>query len=128
MLRDGPRGMYSLLRLAERRALGDAAAGEELATFDLMDMPALCAMRGVECIVHLGGTPRESDRHVIHENNIAGTYNMFEAAPVAQVKRVIFASSNHAIGYYRAERKLGTNMADATPIASTRSGYRHSPR
>jgi hypothetical protein len=38
-----------------------------------------------------------------HGPNIAGTYNTFEAARRAGVRRVIFASSNHAVGRYEIE-------------------------
>lgn len=107
-LRHGLRGVYGLLRLADRQPLGDAGPGEDLASFDLADATALReAMRGIECVVHLGGTPREAAWEVIHENNIVGTYNVFEAARASGVRRVIFASSNHVVGYHRATRELG---------------------
>jgi nucleoside-diphosphate-sugar epimerase len=36
-------------------------------------------------------------------SNLVGTYNVFEAARRAGVERVVFASSNHAIGTYETE-------------------------
>lgn len=107
-LREGLRGAYRLLRLSDRRPLGLATAGEDLVVADLADTNALGeAMRDIECVVHLGGTPREAPWDVIHENNIVGTYNVFEAARASGVKRIVFASSNHVIGYHRADRKVG---------------------
>ena len=107
-LRDGLRGTYALLRLTDRRPLGEAAPGEELVVADLADASALAhAMEGIECVVHLGGTPREAAWEAIHADNIVGTYNIFEAARAAGVRRIIFASSNHVIGYYRAARRVG---------------------
>jgi uronate dehydrogenase len=38
--------------------------------------------------------------------NIAGTYNIYEAARLSGVKRVFFASSNHAIGFYKRETRI----------------------
>jgi uronate dehydrogenase len=77
-------------------------------TADLADIAALeKAARGVDCIVHLAGVPREGAWDAILPNNVIGTYNLFEAARVAGVKRVVFASSNHVIGYYRATQKVG---------------------
>jgi uronate dehydrogenase len=56
--------------------------------------------------VHLAGVPREAEWAKILPNNIEGTYNLFEAARKAGVRRVIFASSNHVIGFYRADRDV----------------------
>ena len=42
--------------------------------------------------------------------NIIGCYNLFEAARQAGVKRVVFASSNHAVGFYPRKRKIGTDV------------------
>jgi len=36
----------------------------------------------------------------ILNSNIIGTYNLFEAARRHRVERVVFASSNHAVGFY----------------------------
>jgi uronate dehydrogenase len=35
---------------------------------------------------------------------------MFEAAHRANVKRVVFASSNHAVGFYPRDKRIGINM------------------
>ncbi len=85
-----------------------ARPGDEVVTVDLADMAALeQAMRGIDCVVHLAGVPREGAWEAILPNNVIGTYNLFEAARRAGVKRVIFASSNHVIGYYRATQAVG---------------------
>jgi uronate dehydrogenase len=46
---------------------------------------------------------------VIHPANIVGCYNLFEAARRHGVKRIVFASSNHVVGFYRRKRRIGTN-------------------
>ena len=52
-------------------------------------------------IVHLAGDPRvEADWDSVFANNIGGTKNIYEAARLAGVKRIVFASSNHATGAY----------------------------
>jgi nucleoside-diphosphate-sugar epimerase len=52
-------------------------------------------------VVHLAGDPRpDADWQSVLVNNIAGTRNVYEAARVHGVKRVVFASSNHATGAY----------------------------
>ena len=107
-LRAGLRGVYPLLRLADIRPLAAPAAREECVTANLSDFAAVAStMDGVDCVVHLGGVPREGPWDTILDNNIIGTYNIFEAARQCGVRRVVFASSNHVIGYYRAETTVG---------------------
>ena len=109
-LRQALRGAYPLLRLTDIRPLTAARAGEECARADLHDFAAVAAaMRGIDCVVHLGGVPKEGPWEVVLDANIAGTYNVFEAARLAGVKRVVFASSNHVIGFYRTGRTVGTD-------------------
>jgi uronate dehydrogenase len=55
---------------------------------------------GVEAIVHLGGISIDAPFDDLIEANIRGTYNIYEAARRHGVKRVVFASSNHAIGFH----------------------------
>ena len=62
--------------------------------------------KGVYAIVHFGAIPVEDTQQNILQNNIIGTYNLFEAARINKVKRIIFASSNHAIGFHRRTTKL----------------------
>ena len=62
--------------------------------------------KGVHAIVHFGAIPIEDTQPNILQNNIIGTYNLFEAARINKVKRIIFASSNHAIGFHRRTTRL----------------------
>ena len=57
------------------------------------------ACQGVEAVIHLGGISTESSWDRILDVNINGTYTVFEAARRAGVPRVVFASSNHAVGF-----------------------------
>ena len=70
----------------------------------LADM--LRASKGVDAIVHLGAWPVEGDWPLILSSNIIGGYNAFEAARRNGVKRVVFASSNHAVGFYRRDETI----------------------
>ena len=45
-------------------------------------------------------------REKLLPTNILGTYNVFEAARVAGVPRVIYASTHHVVGYYPAGQRL----------------------
>lgn len=69
---------------------------------DISDLEGILpAFAGVDAVVHLAASPAvETPWEEILPNNIIGTYNVFEAARRSGVERVIFASSNHAIGMY----------------------------
>src|SRR5688572_22242374 len=107
VLRAGLAGRYERVRLADVRPCSDIRPGEEDRVTDVTDPDAaLAAASGMDCIVHLAGVPREGPWDRILPINIAGTYNVFEAARRAGVKRMVFASSNHVIGYYRVGRPV----------------------
>jgi nucleoside-diphosphate-sugar epimerase len=78
----------------------DPGPAEELVTASVTDMAAMTeACRGADAVIHLGGIPSEAPWSRILDVNINGTYVAFEAARLAGVPRVIFASSNHAVGF-----------------------------
>jgi uronate dehydrogenase len=99
---------YTTLRLIDRRPIGPTAPGEEDGGLvELEDLPALeAAMHDVDAVIHLGGVPREADWQAIHASNIVGAYHAFEAARRTRVRRFVFASSNHVIGFHRRDRDL----------------------
>ncbi|MDQ1039469.1 uronate dehydrogenase [Streptomyces sp. V3I8] len=67
---------------------------------DLGDRQALReAVRGVDAVIHLAGISLESTFDKIMKANIEGTYHLYEAAREEGVGRVVFASSNHAVGF-----------------------------
>lgn len=75
--------------------------GVEVVTASVTDpaaMAAACA--DVDAVVHLGGHSREAPWQDILQTNIHGTYCVLEAARQAGVGRVVFASSNHAVGFH----------------------------
>lgn len=120
VLRREFRGVYPRLRLSDIAPLGNAEPGEEVMQASVEDLAACEAiMQGVDCVVHLGGRSLEDEWDVILPANIVGCYNVFEAARRQEVKRVIFASSNHAIGFHRRERFIDNNIV---PRPDTRYG------
>jgi uronate dehydrogenase len=69
---------------------------------DLGDPAALrAAVRGTDAVLHLAGISLEAPFERILRANIQGTYNLYEAARQAGVRRIVFASSNHTVGYTR---------------------------
>ncbi|MGW2377706.1 NAD-dependent epimerase/dehydratase family protein [Kitasatospora sp. NPDC001683] len=69
-------------------------------TADLRDAGALAAaMDGVDAVVHMAGIPGEAPFADILAANIDGTYRLYDAARAAGVRRIVNASSNHAVGF-----------------------------
>jgi len=106
-LRQTLRGVYPALRLSDMAPLDPAGAGEEVDRTDLADMQAVETMLdGVDGVVHLGGISVEDSFDSILPANIVGTYNLFEGARRQGVRRVVFASTNHVVGFYPRDRRL----------------------
>jgi uronate dehydrogenase len=90
------------LRLSDRSDLGSAAPHEELRPAALEDRAAMLALlEGVDAVVHLGGISTEAAFDPILQANIVGVVNLYEAARHHGVRRIVFASSNHVVGFYR---------------------------
>src|SRR5215216_610280 len=107
-LRQLLKGVYPKLRVSDVRAPADLGPDETFVPAELSDLAAVeKIVQGVDGIVHLGGFSVEGPWETILNSNIVGCYNLFEAARKAKVKRVIFATSNHAVGYYPRRRKIG---------------------
>lgn len=100
-----------VLRLTDIADLGELASHEEGVQCDLADFQAVLALtEGVDMIVHAGGVPLEDTFQKILHGNIVGTYNIYEAARQHGVKRVIYTSSNHAIGFYDRTETLDAHV------------------
>ena len=108
VLREGLRGTYPVVRLSDRQDLGPARSGEEIRPACLEDFDdVLYAMDGIDAVVHLGAKLSPVDWEEVLQTNLIGTYNVFEAARRQGVKRVVFASSHHVVGFYRRDRVVG---------------------
>ncbi len=119
-LRKLMKGLYPTFRLSDRVRPDDLQPDEEFVAADLTDLDALRhAVDGVDGIVHLGGYSVEGSWDQILQANIVGCYNLFETARQCGVRRVVFASSNHAAGFYERTRTIPT---DVVPLPDTRYG------
>ena len=95
-------GKYNL-RLSDRRPL----EAKNFVKADISKMAdALKITKGVDAVVHLGGYSVEGPWEQILEANIVGCYNVFEAARRNGVKRILFPTSNHAVGFYRRDQTI----------------------
>ena len=103
-LRAGLRATYANLRLTDLRPIGDLAPNETFIQADVSDRDALArAMQGVDALIHMTGAPADHDLETLFRINARGLYDTFEAARRAGVRRIVYASSNHAHGLYPIE-------------------------
>jgi len=87
------------------RSFGELVAGE---LGDLAKLKEFC--RDVDTVVHLAGDPDPGAVWAsLLEGNIVGTYNVFVAAKAAGCRRVIYASSIHAVSGYPADVQVKTS-------------------
>ena len=90
-------------------------------TGELTDPAALDeAVAGCEAIVHLAGQPTEAVWPIVRDANIDGLVQVFEAARRHGVPRIVYASSNHAVGF--TPRGDGELAADTPPRPDTLYG------
>lgn len=102
VLRDSLKPMARVLRVSDIAPMAPAQPGEEVVGCDLADKAAVDQLvAGCQAIVHLGGISTENTFEAILESNIRGTFHIYEGARRHGVKRVVFASSNHVIGFHR---------------------------
>src|SRR5579859_6089318 len=103
--------IYPDLLLSDLKAPSDLAANDTFKAADLADMAQVEAIcEGVDGILHFGGYSVEGPWDAILQSNIIGGYNLFEAAYRKGVKRIVFASSNHAVGFYPRHHRIGTDV------------------
>ncbi len=100
-----------------------ATAGIEQVRGEITDPHALDrAMAGVRAVVHLAGQAVEAPWPVIREANLEGTFQVFEAARRAGVRRLVYASSNHATGFTPRPADGSELAADTPPRPDTLYG------
>lgn len=103
--------VYPDLLLSDLKAPADLGSHEKFMAAELSDLAEVEAIcEGVDGILHFGGYSVEGPWDDILQSNIIGCYNLFEAARRKGVKRVVFASSNHAVGFYPRHQRIGTDV------------------
>ncbi|MCC6535272.1 MAG: NAD(P)-dependent oxidoreductase [Burkholderiales bacterium] len=103
-LRPELRGKYKL-RLSDIAPIRNLRRGETFMRADLAKMADMLRItKGVDAVLHLGGQSGENTWERILQANIAGFYNVLEAARRNGVRRFLVATSNHAVGFYRCDQ------------------------
>lgn len=100
-----------LMVLPGEEKAGEIAAFGEVVTAELSDLARLKELcHGIDTVVHLAGDPDPSATwESLLPNNIVGTYNLMVAAKAAGCRRVIYASSIHAVAGYPADTQVKTD-------------------
>ena len=110
VLRKGLAPLATTIRLTDRGNMGEAAANEEIKVCELGDFDGIMkVVEGCDAVVHFGAAPVERPWEEILESSIKGGYNVYEAARRHGIKRVVYASSIHAVGYVRREDGADTH-------------------
>ena len=84
--------------------------GETYVKADLGQMDQVMPLLdGADMVVHFGAIADEAPFADIMHSNIMGAYNIWEAAYQAGAKRVVYASSIHAVGMHKKTDFIGTD-------------------
>jgi uronate dehydrogenase len=106
-LRDGLRAEWRHLRLIDAKPIAKPTPNEECIVADIADRAAIeRMMQGVAAVVHLAGVGGDYTLEDLWRVNARGLFDVFEAARLAGVQRIVFASSNHAFGCYPIEERV----------------------
>jgi uronate dehydrogenase len=86
--------------------------GEDVMHGDLRDPVFVDRfLAGVDVLIHMAGTSAERPLAEIIENNLLALYEVYEGARRQHVRRIVFASSNHAFGMYPVNCRLRLDAA-----------------
>jgi uronate dehydrogenase len=112
VLRESLKPYVDTLRLSDVKTMGAAQAHEQVQLCDLADKAAVDALvMGCDAVVHMGGIATEHPFEHILEANIKGVFHLYEAARRHGVRRIVFASSNHVIGFHKQGDVIDANCA-----------------
>jgi len=90
--------------------VGKLFPGETYVKADLSDLDAIMALtKDADMIVHFGAYGDEGSFDQILGPNIVGAYNIWESAYQNKVRRVVYASSIHAVGMHPKTDFIGTD-------------------
>lgn len=91
--------------------LGKLYPGERYVKADLAELNQIePLLEGADMVVHFGAVGDEAPFEEILGPNIVGAYNIWEAAHRQGVRRVVYASSIHAVGMHRKTDGIDTNV------------------
>lgn len=120
MIRPHLRKITAELVLSDLGEIDDLQAGEVSMPADLTDPASMDQLlKGADGLIHLGGQSVEADWETVLNANIIGLHNTYEAARRQDCGRIIFATTNHVVGFYRRQQTIGHTV---TPRPDSRYG------
>jgi uronate dehydrogenase len=103
-LRHGLAHLAERMRLVDVKDMGEAGPREEVVVCNLADKAAaLEATRDCDAVLHFAGHPREQSFEEVIADTIPAAYHVYEGARRHGAKRVVYASSIHAVGFHPVE-------------------------
>lgn len=100
----------SLVSTDQADELGKLYPGESYVPADLADLDSVNnVLAGADMVVHFGAISDEAPFDEILQSNIIGAYNVWEAAYRQKVRRVVYASSIHAVGMHSKMDAIGVD-------------------
>ena len=91
--------------------IGSLDNNETFVKADLAEMSEIKPlMKDADMVVHFGAYVDEGPFEKLWGPNFVGSYNVWESARLAGVKRVIYASSIHAVGMYPRNQFIGVDV------------------
>ncbi len=110
-LREPLAKMGELVSTDIAEGVGDLYDGESFVRADLAQMDQVAPlMQGADMVVHFGAIVDEVPFEQIWGPNFLGSYNVWESAYRAEVRRVVYASSIHAVGMYPKNEFIGVDV------------------
>lgn len=90
--------------------IGTLYPGEEYVKADLAQMDQIApVLEGADMVVHFGAIVDEKPFEDLLGPNFVGSYNIWEAGYKAGVRRIVYASSIHAVGMHLKSDFIGTD-------------------
>jgi uronate dehydrogenase len=95
------------LVLSDQVAIADLEGSESFVQADITDLDAMeRLLEGADALIHLGGQSVEAPWETVLNANIIGLHNTYEAARRQGCERIVFATTNHVVGFYRRQRTI----------------------
>lgn len=90
--------------------IGTLYPGEEYVKADLAQMDQIApVLEGADMVIHFGAIVDEKPFEELLGPNFVGSYNIWEAGYKAGVRRIVYASSIHAVGMHLKSDFIGTD-------------------
>lgn len=91
--------------------IGTLYPGERYERADITELAAMeTLLDGADMVIHFGAIGDERDFETLLGPNFIGAYNVWEAAHRKGVRRVVYASSIHAVGMYPKSQSIGVDI------------------